>query len=238
VRTVDDLRAALESLEAVAPDPDQVLAKVSTGFVGDERHARRRFAPTVAVALTVTCVLAVVGLAALLSGSARTPSARHTSNQAAAGNHGRPLPFRLTGSLGGHLAALDIHSDIDPARASGNAVLAEYGMELTIAVATGSNGSTHTASATPTLIHGQPGWIDISCPVRPAPPSAAQTTNLTCSLSYDSGPWNIAIYVAGPGGGSQKITPQLFLELADHLQLATSPSDPSTWFESNSLLPR
>jgi hypothetical protein len=244
MRTVEDLREALVSLEDEAPAVNVLLLKSSRATRHVERRPRRWVLPALAAGLTIAVVL---GVAEGRSGSGPANGASHKTNGAAAGGPSRLLPFRLTNSLP-QLTLLDVHSDATSPPFYGTAVLAEYGMEVTIDVRTARGHPTRSASASGADVAAVEGWIDTSCGVRAAPSSVppldtsdagstAPDFNPTCSLTYDSGPWSVAIYVAGPGGGSRKITAEQFLQIEDRLQLADSPADPSSWFASNELLP-
>ena len=232
--TIDDLRAALVSLEGEAPAIDNLLSKTTVTAERSPVHSRRSLVS--AAVLTVAILLGVGGLhelhgrSGLFSGGVRAPGG------IAAGGHGRLLPFQLTSSLA-QLTVIDVHSDTNPTTASGTVVVAEYGMEVTIE-ATVDGSPAHSAAASSVAVNGVEGWIDTGCGTRPAPTSPVQSINLTCSLSFDAGPWHVAIYVAGPGGGSRDVTPQQFLEIGDRLTFANSADDTSTWFGADTFLPR
>jgi hypothetical protein len=232
--TIDDLRAALFSLEGEAPAIDELLSKATATAAPSLQRPRRSLLPAVVAAVAVALV---VGVLHELHGHFGVPSgAGHAPSRTAAGSHGRLLPLQLTSSLA-QLTVIDAHSDTDPTTAAGTVVVAEYGMEVTIeANVIGS--STHSAAASPVDVNGIEGWIDTGCGTRPAPTSPVPTVNLTCSLSFKTGPWHVAIYVAGPGGGSRQVTPQQFLEIGDRLKFADSASDTSTWFGADTFLPR
>ena len=247
MRTVDDLRAALVALEREAPDLEALLAERSTTTPQSAPHHRRWLLPAVAAGATITVALAAAGLVALRSGSDGPAGSSHHPTGPAATGDGRLLPFRLTSPLP-QLTLIDVHSGTNPARPFGTAVLAEYGMEVTIDVSAFADRPTRSASASRVAVGGVEGWIDVGCGVRPAVSSSATSgeptldaawsdVNPTCSLTYDRGPWQVAIYVAGPGGGSRKITSEQFRQIGDHLQLADSPGDRSTWYPSGELLP-
>lgn len=246
MRTVDDLRAALVSLECEAPAVDDLLVTSSRATEPAQWRSRRWMLPAAAAGLTIAVVLGVDGLVALRSGQDQAIGAHPAISRPAVG-HGRLLPYRLTSSLR-QLTLVDVQSDANPATSYGTAVVAEYGMEVTIDVSTGRGQSARSASASRTAVGGVEGWIDVTCglraaqsaPIAPgnsAARSSASTFNPSCSLSYNSGPWQVAIYVAGPGGGFRTITRQQFLQIGDRLQLADSASDSSTWFSADELLP-
>jgi hypothetical protein len=240
--TTDDLREALVSLEAGAPSTQELLSALPGAAARHGRQRRSAVPAVVAAVLITVAAIAVAGLAALRTGS--SSGAQHSDAPVPAGGHGPLLPFRVTGSLS-QLSNVDAkpHSDTDPAHASGRAVVAEYGMEVTIDVrAAGGNPAAVTTGSAVT-VHGHTGRVDARCPLRAATPSAAgaawwaEPINPTCALSYVSGPWQVVIYVAGPGGGSRRVTAHQFVEIGDHLSLAGS-RDPSTWFSSDVLLPK
>jgi hypothetical protein len=232
--TVEDLRAALFSLEGEAPAIDNLLSKATVTAERSPLRSRRSLMPAAVAAVAV--VLGVGGLHELHGRSGLSSGAVRAPSRTAAGSHGRLLPFQLTSSLA-QLTVIDVHSDTNPTTASGTVVVAEYGMEVTIeANVVGS--PTHSAAASPVAVNGDEGWIDTDCGTRPAPTSTVSSINLTCSLSFESGPWHVAIYVAGPGGGSEEVTPQQFLEIGDRLKFAYSADDTSTWFGADTFLPR
>ena len=246
MRTVEDLREALVSLEDEAPAVNDLLVKSSRVTQRGERRPSGWVLPAGAIGLMIAVVLGVAGVAGLRSGSGQGSGARHTTSGATSGP-GRLLPFRLTSSLP-QLTLVDVHSDATTAASYGTAVVAEYGMEVTIDVRIAGGHPARSAAASPTNVSGVRGWIDASCGVRDAPSSAAPSGssaatstppafNPGCSLTFDSGPWQVAIYVAGPGGGSRPITPGQFLQIGNRLKLAVSSGDPSTWFGSTELVP-
>lgn len=248
MRTVDDLREALMSLEDEAPAVDELLARSSRANQRVELRPRRWALPAVSAGLTIAVVLCVAGVAALPPNSGQATGATHSTSRASAGGLGPLLPFRLRSSLP-ELTLLDARSDASSTSSYGTAVVAEYGMEVTIDVRTGRSQANPSASASRADVAGVEGWLDVSCGLRAAQSSVAPlgtsaasppapTFNATCSLSYDSGPWHVAIFVAGPGGGFRKITSEQFLQIGDRLQLAAAPSDSSTWFAADQLLPR
>ncbi len=247
MRTVEDLRGALASLESQAPAVDDLLVRSSRTTSPVERRPRRWLLPIAAAGATVAVVLGANGLAGLRRGTGQSTGASDSTSRPAATGQGRLLPFRLTSALP-QLKLLDAHSNANPATSYGTAVVAEYGMEVTINVSTATGQQSRSAGASRVAVGDARGWIDVTCGLRaavsvsaaaghsPANPDVS-TFNDTCSLFYDSGPWHVAIYVAGPGGGSRKITRQQFLQIGDRLQLADSPSDSSTWFAADELLP-
>ncbi len=243
MRTVEDLRAALVSLESAAPSTEELLAKhLANARPTVRRSHRNRAWPTVITGFALAAAI-VIGVVAVLHGSADD---RTVTGHLAADSPGIALPFRLTGNHT-QLTLLNAHSDTASGNASGTITVAEYGSEVVIDVRTVSGRSTHSASASKVAVNGVDGWVDASCGLRDATSShasagtstsnpSASEVNPTCSLSFDDGPWRVAIYVAGPGGGYRKITAQQFLQIGNHLQLADSPHDSSTWFSSSTVL--
>lgn len=137
------------------------------------------------------------------------------------------------------LAALTARSDTGKRTPSGSVILVEYGMEVTVNVTTAELGEPATRTATSVTVDSQQGQIDTSCSVQPAPsadPGADHgASHSDCYLMFRDGPWHIQIFVAGPGGGSRKVTSAQFLRIGEHLRLATSPSDTATWFDASAL---
>lgn len=244
MRTIEDLREALMSLESEAPAIDELLA--GPARVQRVKQPRRWVLPAAAAGLTAAVVLGATAIAALRSGGGEPAGASLATSRTAVGP-ARLLPFRLRSSLP-QLTLVYVRSDTRPTRSYGTAVVVEYGMEVTIDVRIAVGQPARSASASRTHVGGVEGWIDASCGVRAAPSSAAPASssaatstapafNPACSLSYDSGPWQVSIYVAGPGGGSRKITSDQFLQIGRRLQLAAASDDSATWFTSDKLLP-
>jgi hypothetical protein len=139
-----------------------------------------------------------------------------------------PVPFRLE-DPSAKLTPLAVGSDTDAGRASGRAVIAENGLEVTIEV-----GVARTSPATGTRVRvgGHDGRIATRCAVQPAPTAGRAASHADCQLTYSTGRWHVAVFVTGPGGGPT-ITPRLFVALAEHLRLAADPGDVGTWFAAD-----
>ncbi|MGH8888440.1 MAG: hypothetical protein ACRDV3_01610 [Acidothermaceae bacterium] len=147
------------------------------------------------------------------------------------------LPFRI-GSTHPHATALIAESDTGPRTPGGSAVLAEYGMEVTVEVSEATAGTSDNTSGQPVTIGEYSGRVDTRCSIQQAPAPGTTPAHSDCQLTFQAGRWQVAIYVNGPGGGSRKITPAQFVDIGEHLTLAAQPSNPATWFDASTAIPR
>ncbi len=147
------------------------------------------------------------------------------------------LPFRLDGAPA-KITTLTAGSDTDARTPGGSAIVAEFGMEVTVQVSRLVAGRPADPSATTVKIGPYNGHVNTHCAVQSAPAPGTTPSPADCALTYRAGQWQVAIFVAGPGGGSRPITAQQFVDIARHLRLASNPSDPATWFDAAIALPQ
>lgn len=149
------------------------------------------------------------------------------------------LPFRI-GGVGAGVSAIAADSDTGTRTPGGSAVLVEYGMEVTVSVSRADTAApVDDPSAKPVKVGPYSGEVNTQCSVQPAPTAPSGVSDHSdCQLAFRSAQWQVVVYLAGPGGSHHKITASQFVDIGSHLDLATNPTDPTTWFDAATALPQ